>query len=85
MAAHAKVEPLRISFQTASYAIVGLLRGACIESAATLSRQLLHLLGQSPAFVLPPRRTQRYIPRVVKKISKVSNSKNARQGLTDWH
>jgi hypothetical protein len=59
MAAHAKVQPLRISFQTASYAIVGLLRGASIESAATLPKQLMHLLEQSHVFVLPPRRPEK--------------------------
>ena len=66
MAAHAKVEPLRISFQTASYAIVGVLRGASIESAATLPKQLVHLLEHSRVFVLPPRRPDRHVPRVVK-------------------
>ena len=66
MAAQAKVEPQRISFQTASYAIVALLRFASIESAATLPQQLTRLLEQSHLFVLPPRRPDRQVPRVVK-------------------
>ena len=66
MAAHAKVEPQRISFHTASYAIVSLLATASIESAGTLPKRLQALLAQSHYFVLPPRRTERHFPRVVK-------------------
>lgn len=66
MAAHAKVEPQRISFHTASYAIVNLLATASIESAGTLPKRLQALLAQSHYFVLPPRRTERHFPRVVK-------------------
>ena len=81
MAAHAKVEPLRISFQTASYAIVGLLRGASIESAATLPKQLVHLLEQSHVFVLPPRRPERHVPRVVKNRAPKFPTKKCQPGL----
>lgn len=66
MAAHAKVEPQRISFHTASYAIVNLLASASVESAGTLPKRLAALLAQSRHFVLPPRRTERHFPRVVK-------------------
>ena len=66
MAAHAKVEPQRISFHTASYAIVSVLATASIESAGTLPKRLQALLAQSHYFVLPPRRTERHFPRVVK-------------------
>lgn len=66
MAAHAKVEPQRISFHTASYAIVNLLSITSLESAGTLPKQLATLLAQSRHFVLPPRRTDRRFPRVVK-------------------
>jgi len=66
MAAHAKVEPLRISFHTASYAIVNLLSIPGLESAGTLPKQLAALLAQSCHFVLPPRRPERSFPRVVK-------------------
>ena len=67
MAAHVKVEPQRISFHTASYAIVNLLAVPSLDSAGTLPRQLAALLAQSRHFVLPPRRTTRSFPRVVKK------------------
>ncbi len=66
MADHVKVEPQRISFHTASYAIVNLLAIASLDSAGTLPKQLEALLAQSRYFVLPPRRTERYFPRVVK-------------------
>lgn len=66
MATHAKVEPQRISFHTASYAIVHLLTLPSLDSAGTLPRQLAALLEQSRHFVLPPRRTGRSFPRVVK-------------------
>ena len=66
MAAHAKVEPQRISFHTASYAIANLLSVASLDSAGTLPKQLVALLAQSDHFVLPPRLTGRSFPRVVK-------------------
>ena len=66
MAAHVQVEPQRISFHTASYAIVNLLTVPSLDSAETLPRQLAALLAQSRHFVLPPRRTERCFPRVVK-------------------
>lgn len=66
MATHAKVEPQRISFHTASYAIVNLLTLPSLDSAGTLPRQLVALLEQSRHFVLPPCRTDRSFPRVVK-------------------
>ena len=67
MAAHVQVEPQRISFHTASYAIVNLLAVPSLDSAGTLPKQLAALLAQSRHFVLPPRRTGRSFPRVVKK------------------
>jgi hypothetical protein len=66
MAAHIKVEPQRISFHTASYAIVNLLAPSSLASAGTLPKQLLALLEQSRHFLLPPRRTERSYPREVK-------------------
>lgn len=66
MAEHAKVEPQRIGFHTASYAIVNLLGIASLDSAGTLPKQMTALLAQSRYFVLPPRRTERQFPRVVK-------------------
>lgn len=66
MAAHVQVEPQRISFHTASYAIMNLLAVPSLDSAGTLPKQLLALLEHSRYFVLPPRRTERYFPRVVK-------------------
>lgn len=66
MAAHVKVEPKRISFHTASYAIVNLLAVPSLDSAGTLPKQLVALLEQSRHFVLPPRRADRSFPRVVK-------------------
>jgi hypothetical protein len=66
MAAHLKVEPQRISFHTASYAIVNLLSLPSLDSAGTLPKQLALLLEQSRHFVLPPRRTDRRYPREVK-------------------
>ncbi len=67
MAAHVQVEPQRISFHTASYAIVNLLAVPSLDSAGTLPKQLAALLAQSRHFVLRPRRTGRRFPRVVKK------------------
>ncbi len=66
MAAHINVEPQRISFHTASYAIVNLLTVPSLNSAGTLPKQLAALLAQSRHFVLPPRRPERSFPRVVK-------------------
>jgi Insertion element 4 transposase N-terminal/Transposase DDE domain len=66
MAAHIEVEPQRISFHTASYAIVNLLALPSLASAGTLPKQLAALLEQSRHFVLPPRRTERSYPREVK-------------------
>lgn len=66
MAVQANVEPRRISFHTASYAITALLQSACLESAGTLPQRLADLLAQSRYFVIPPRRTERRCPRVVK-------------------
>ncbi|QJD66428.1 IS4 family transposase [Xanthomonas campestris pv. badrii] len=79
MAAHAKVEPQRISFHTASYAIVNLLAVPSLDSAGTLPRQLTALLAQSRHFVLPPRRTERSFPRVVKNRTSKFPTKNANQ------
>ncbi|QOK91961.1 IS4 family transposase [Ralstonia pseudosolanacearum] len=66
MANALELEPQRISFHTASYAIVNLLNIPSLDSAATLPKQLAALLAQSRYFVLPPRRTERSCPRVVK-------------------
>lgn len=66
MANHVKVEPQRISFHTASYAIVNLLSVQSLDSAGTLPKQLAALLEQARHFVLPPRRADRSFPRVVK-------------------
>ena len=66
VACHLMVEPQRISFHTASYAIVNLLSLPSLGSAGTLPKQLTFLLKQSRHFVLPPRRTQRSYPREVK-------------------
>jgi Insertion element 4 transposase N-terminal/Transposase DDE domain len=66
MATHLKVEPQRISFHTASYAIVNLLAVPSLDSAGTLPKQLALLLEQSRHFVLAPRRTERRYPREVK-------------------
>lgn len=66
MANHVRVEPQRISFHTASYAIVNLLSVPSLDSAGTLPKQLAALLEQSRHFVLPPRRVERSFPRVVK-------------------
>jgi len=66
MATALNVEPQRISFHTASYAIVSLLSIPSLESAGTLPKQLAALLEQSRHFVLPPRRADRSYPRVVK-------------------
>ncbi len=66
MAAHVQVQPQRISFHTASYAIVNLLAVPSLDSAGTLPKQLALLLEQSRHFVLPPRRTERSYPREVK-------------------
>jgi hypothetical protein len=52
---------------TTSYAIVNLLSIASLDSAGTLPKQLAALLAQSRHFVLPPRRSGRSFPRVVKK------------------
>ncbi len=79
MAAQAKVEPRRISFQTASYAIVNVLCFASLSSAGTLPVQLSRLLEQSSLFVLPPRRPDRHCPRVVKNRAHKYPTKNASQ------
>ena len=65
MAAHVKVEPLRMGFHVASMAIIDLLRFAPLESAGTLPKRLQLLFDQAHLFVLPPRRKRSY-PRVVK-------------------
>lgn len=81
MARELKVEPQRISFHTASYAIVNLLNVASLDSAANLPKHLAALLAQSRYFLLPPRRTDRAFPRVVKnRAHKFPNKKNASQG-----
>lgn len=85
MAEHVKVEPQRISFHTASYAIVNLLAIPSLDSAGTLPKQLEALLAQSRYFVLPPRRTGRYFPRVVKNWPTNSRRKKCQSVLTDWH
>lgn len=66
MAGHVGVEPRRIGFHTAMHAVLNLLCYASLESAATLPRQMTHLLEQARFFVLPPRRPDRSCPRVVK-------------------
>ena len=66
MAERLQVEPQRISFHTASYAIVSLLAVPSLDSAGTLPKQLAALLGKACHFVLPPRRVDRSFPRVVK-------------------
>ena len=86
MAAHVQVEPQRISFHTASYAIVNLLAVPSLDSAGTLPKQLAALLAQSRHFVLPPRRTGRRFPSGRQKTRfQIPNEKNASQLLTDWH
>ena len=57
MAAHVQVEPQRISFHTASYAIVNLLAAPAWTLPAPCPERLAALLAQSRHFVLPPRRT----------------------------
>lgn len=57
--------PARISFHTASCAIVRLFSVPSLESAGTLPEQLVTLLEQSRHLVLPPRRIDRSFPRVV--------------------
>ena len=59
--------PAESRLGTASYAIVNLLAVPSLDSAGTLPKQLAALLAQSRHFVLPPRRTGRSFPRVVKK------------------
>lgn len=66
MANQLKVEPQRISSHTARCAIVNLLSIASLDSAGTWPKQLAALLAQSRHFVLPPRRTERSFPKVVK-------------------
>ncbi len=85
MADHVKVEPQRISFHTASYAIVNLLAIASLDSAGTLPKQLEALLAQSRYFVLPPRRTERYFPRVVKNRAHKFPTKKMPVSSNDWH
>lgn len=81
MAAHVQVEPQRISFHTASYAIVNLLAVPSLDSAGTLPKQLAALLAQSRHFVLPPRRTGRSFPRVVKKRASKFPTKKCQSAL----
>ncbi|MFN7041250.1 MAG: DDE transposase, partial [Acidovorax temperans] len=81
MAAHVQVEPQRISFHTASYAIVNLLAVPSLDSAGTLPKQLAALLAQSRHFVLPPRRTGRRFPRVVKKRASKFPTKKCQSAL----
>lgn len=66
MAAYVKIWPQRMSFHTASYAIVNLLSLPSLDSAGTLPKQLTALLEQARYFVLPPRRCDRNFPRFVK-------------------
>ena len=80
MAHHLKVEPQRISFHTASYAILNLIAVPTLDSAGTLPKQLTLLLEQSRHFLLPPRRTERSYPREVKnRAHKFPTKKNASQ------
>ena len=81
MAHQLKVEPQRISFHTASYAIVNLLSVASLDSAGTLPKQLAALLAQSRHFVLPPRRPERSFPRVVKNRAHKFPTKKCQPGL----
>ena len=67
MAQHAQVEPVRISFHTAQHAIVGAIHSVHLARAGTLPQHLQRLLEQACYFVLPPRRTNRSFPRVVKR------------------
>lgn len=66
MAVHAGVEPQRISFHTAQYAILNLLQLASLQSAGTLPQQWALLMSRAHHFVLPPRRSERSYPREVK-------------------
>lgn len=66
MAVQANVEPQRISFHTAQYAILNILQFASLASAGTLPQQLALLMSQAHHFVLPPRRSERSYPREVK-------------------
>ena len=88
MAAPVQVEPQRISFHTASYAIVELAGGPSLDSAGTYAqRSWQGLLAQSRfVLVLPPRRTGAaswgrqnalQIPLDV--------DQRRRAALTDWH
>jgi hypothetical protein len=79
MAEHAGVAPSRISFHTAQHAIVGLLNTANLASPATLPAHLDNLLQRARYFILPPRRTTRSCPRVVKNRAHKFPTKNARQ------
>lgn len=79
MAQQVQVEPRRISFHTAMFAIINLLCFASLESAATLPQQLARLLEQAHVFVLPPRRPDRHFPRVVKNRAHKFPTKNASQ------
>lgn len=81
MAAHVQVEPQRISFHTASFAIVNLLAVPSLDSAGTLPKQLAVLLAQSRYFVLPPRRTERSFPRVVKNRTPKFPTKKCQSGV----
>ena len=66
MAEHAGVEPQRISFHTAQYAVLNLLQLASLQSAGTLPQQWALLMSRAHHFVLPPRRSDRSYPRRVK-------------------
>ena len=87
MAAHVQVEPQRISFHTASYAIVNLLAVPSLDSATWhLAQTVGSPVGAIATLrMLPPRRTGRSFPRVVKNALQIPNEKNASQLLTDWH
>jgi hypothetical protein len=51
-----------------------------------LPQHLQQLLDQARYFVLPPRRPHRSFPREVKQSTRSKYpTKNASQGLTDWH
>jgi transposase len=58
---------------------VNLLCFSSIASAATLPYQLCRLLEQAHLFVLPPRRPDRRVPRVVKSRAHKFPTKNASQ------
>lgn len=86
MAQHAAVEPTRISFHTAKHAIVDALNAVHLARAGGVARAVATPARRAHHFVLPPRWHHRTFPREVTHSSRSKYpSKNASQGLTDWH